>query len=169
MKAGWASPHPVAAPRGVEGSVEFCSPGPPALWICSLCKAADLVVQCLGGAFRRQPFTPDGVHQLPLLSVHFPPFFVVFFFFFSQLTFSLISFTSHSVLVFLFWLGQVQTLLLCLCLVMFLMMSSFSIFWVTPVIPISFCSQNEQEFTVYEVLWGVCYFVGFFTTQLGFF
>lgn len=108
-----------------------CSPSPSPLWIHSMYKSADLVVWCLAGAFRCHPSAPEGVHRLPQLSIHFPQCFVGFF---SWLTFSWISFTSCSALAFLFWLGQVQTLLLfpCLYLLMYHIMSSFSLFWVTP-------------------------------------
>lgn len=56
-----------------------CSPDPSALWIHSVCKSAELAVWCLAGGFRCHPSAPEGVHQLPQLSVHFPQFFVVFF------------------------------------------------------------------------------------------
>lgn len=56
-----------------------CSPGPSPLWIHSMYESADLVVWCLAGAFRCHPSAPEGVHQLPQLSVHFPQCFVGFF------------------------------------------------------------------------------------------
>lgn len=72
------------------------------------------------------------VYPFPQPRVHFPQFFVVVFLFF-QLLFTMIYLVSSSVLVFLFWLVQVQILVLfpCFCVTMYLMVSSLRLFWVT--------------------------------------
>lgn len=137
-----------------------CSPGPSPLWIHSMYKSADLVVWCLAGAFRCHPSAPEGVHQLPQLSIHFPQCFVGFFL--TYVLFNIFYFMFSSGFPFL-TRSSANPVALPLPLPYdvpydVLIQSFLGDSWIFSS-QLHLFAQNEQESTVYQVLWGICYFL----------